>query len=249
MSATLFSGNIRIAVVSALGVVTGGYIGLLNATKLALTTPDPKNPQQISKANLTYGQIKSQAFLPVATSMEITIDDTNDQRVLGWAYNGTVTGVTQASATVTAESITAVVGDWVPIANRQVTSLVVKDSTDTTTYVAGTDYIADALGGFIQVLSSGSISAGDTLHVGYTAPALTGDRIDAAQVTSRYFRVDGDLVNLVDQSRSHLVVPVFQGLASGANDLLGDNLLVSGLKGNMLSPDGITPPFTLTRYA
>lgn len=67
-------------------------------------------------------------------------------------------------------------GSIVDIGYYNATILVVKDVTDTTTYVEGEDYIFDAKSGFITIIPSGDggdITTGDVLHLTVTAPAIT----------------------------------------------------------------------------
>lgn len=74
-----------------------------------------------------------------------------------------------AAATGVTESVTGYHDALTPLGKAGVTNLVVKDVTDTTTYVAGTDY--DLLRSGLWVYSSGSIGDGDTLHLTYDHPA------------------------------------------------------------------------------
>jgi len=48
---------------------------------------------------------------------------------------------------------------------KHVSNLVVKDDSDVTTYVNGTDYTYDSESGYITALGSGSITASDILHI------------------------------------------------------------------------------------
>jgi hypothetical protein len=322
MSGKVYAGNLRIAVVSALGVALGGYIGLLNTVKLELQTPAPDNVDQNSKQIGSVGQLKSRAQIPKPTTLAVSIDDLDDQRILAYALNGVVASYsqaaanikTQASATVmdevvsagvlgtavalahihvssvvvtdsagtttyvvntdytvdalngtitclvggaitaaeslkvdyaaaavAAESVTApaTAGDWIPLANRHVSSVVVKNSAESTTYVNGTDYLVDATPGFIKILTGGAITASQALKVSYKADALTGKTVRGSTVPSTLLRVVVQLENLVDDSEAYFICPIFQASSSGNQDLFGKNMLVAGLQGAMfLPPEG-----------
>jgi len=329
MSGKVFAGNLRIALINALGVVSGGYIGVLNTVKCEIQTPAPDNIDQISKMIGTVGQLRSRAQIPKASNLAITIDDLNDQRVLAFALNGLsgnytqaqVNVITQAGATVTdevhssgtlgsviqlskvnvssvvvtdsagtttydvgddytvdgpngtvtttttgaitgaqslkidfvaattaAESVTApaVLGDWVPVAHRHISGVVVKNAGETTTYVAGTDYTFDSKPGFIKVLAGGSITAGEALKVSYKAPALSGTRVRGGVVNSTLLRVVVQLENLVDNREGYFICPIYQATSSGNNDLFGKQMLVAGLTGAMFLPEEGTDAFTET---
>jgi hypothetical protein len=75
----------------------------------------------------------------------------------------------KAAASVTDEVVTAALDKLVQLAHVKVSSVVVTDSTGSTTYTEGStgDYILHADEGFIEPLSSGSITEGQTLHVDY----------------------------------------------------------------------------------
>jgi len=64
------------------------------------------------------------------------------------------------------------------IGSKYVSNVVVKDETDTTTYVEGTDYTIDSTKGMITALSGGAITAGDVLNVTYDNGAYSEIRIE-----------------------------------------------------------------------
>lgn len=74
-----------------------------------------------------------------------------------------------AAGTGVTETVTGYEDALVPLGKTGVTNLVVKDVTDTTTYVAGTDY--DLVRSGLWVRASGAITAGSTLHLTYDHPA------------------------------------------------------------------------------
>ncbi len=66
-----------------------------------------------------------------------------------------------------------------PLTAKFVSAVVVKDDTDTTTYVEGTDYTVNYDDGAITALTGGAISAGDTVHVDFTNEGYADFRIEA----------------------------------------------------------------------
>lgn len=93
---------------------------------------------------------------------------------------GTVSALAQGSGSVTDEVVTVVDTDrFYKLAFRNVSTVVVMDDTDTTTYVAGTDYDVDAATGRLYIIAGGAIVATDVLHVDYayaadTSPIIQG---------------------------------------------------------------------------
>jgi len=74
-----------------------------------------------------------------------------------------------AAGTGVTETVTGYHDALTPLGKAGVTNLVVKDATDTTTYVAGTDY--DLLRSGLWIYSAGDITDGETLHLTYNHPA------------------------------------------------------------------------------
>jgi hypothetical protein len=238
MSARKFSGNIRIAQVNTDGVYTGGFIGILNTTKLELQIPKPDAVQQISNQNGTLGQLISQGLIPKPTSADVTFDDTNDQRVLGMAFNGSTQTYTQSGGTIAAATYAApaVLGDWLKLAHRGVSAVVVTDSTAATTYAAGTDYVVDAAPGFIRILPGGAITAAESLKINYTAAALSGQTILGGAVAFNMLRIEGHMQDIMSGGTAYVVIPLYQAQASGNTDFFGKDLLVAALSGGLLLP-------------
>lgn len=84
--------------------------------------------------------------------------------------NGTVTS--EVAGTVTGESKTVKLGSIVRLAHILPSSIVVKDSTDTTTYTAGTHYTLTHNGIEIPPTAvSGGIADGATVHISYAYSA------------------------------------------------------------------------------
>ncbi len=67
------------------------------------------------------------------------------------------------------ETVTGYEEALVPLGKTGITNLVVKDVTDTTTYVAGTDY--DLVRSGLWVYAAGAITDGAVLHLTYNHPA------------------------------------------------------------------------------
>lgn len=241
MGGIVCSGNVRIAYVDDDGVPTGGYIGIINATKLQFTVPDPDVKQRLSKQNETFGQALDQVSFPKPMEIEMDTDDVGDAETLGWAVGGIPAAFTQGAGTVTAEVLTARKDAWIPLANRQVTAFTLTDSTGVTTYTAGTDYLLDAAAGFVKITQAGVIADAVSIKANYTKPALTGKAISVGNRATIQVRIDGDMVNLANGKRVHVVVPKAKLAPSGGLDIMGSDFLVAAMKGNALVVGGSAP--------
>lgn len=238
MSGLLCSGNVRVAYVDDDGVLTGGYIGIVNPVKLSINTPDPDTIVRQSQQNDTYGQALDTIYKPKPTEIEFHTDDAGDKEVLGWAVNGTNAAYTQAGGAISAADYTAAKDQWIRLAHRSVTLVVVTNSAATTTYVAGTDYIVDAAAGMIKITQAGAITDAQALKIAYTAAALTGRKISVGTRSQLQVRIEGDMRNLATGKAVHVVVPRAKLSPTGGLDLLGTEFLVSQLKGTALSVAG-----------
>lgn len=243
MGAQLFSGNLRFAYCDANGILLKGYLPIVNAVKLALNVPNPDLKTQVSKQNGTYGQALDEIVIAKPTEAEVAVDDVADPRILAWSVNGSTSAFSQTGGSITSESVTAHLGQWVSLANRQVSSVVVKDSTGTTTFGAE-DYAVDPVSGMLFFPETGgTITDAETVKVSYTAAALSGTVIGVGGTPFQYFRVDGDMQSLHDNSSWHIVLPCFKAYAAGALDMLGSNLLEAALKGKPLALPGQKPAY------
>ena len=188
MSGKVFSGNLRITPVNKNGTAIAAAIGVVNSVKCEIVIGNPTNIDQISRQNGTVNQIISRAQLPATPSLNISIDDTSDQRILAYALNGVtasysqaaVTIAVQAGGTITDEAVTSTaLGTPIQLANKQVSAVVVKNTAGSTTYVAGTDYDVNAAAGTVTPKVGGAITGTQSLKISYTAAAIAGEACTA----------------------------------------------------------------------
>jgi len=84
----------------------------------------------------------------------------------------------------------ALAGKVEDVGYLDLTTLVVKDASDATTYVLGTDYTFDRKWGTFIVLSTGSIVDTDEIHLTVTANAITeGKSLTSFAVDKREYRL------------------------------------------------------------
>ena len=168
--------------------LVGGFrkVGNVYPFSLKVATEQKK---QVSRMKETAGQTlhATTRITEVTGAMNIRewIPET-----LAWGLSGGTAKMTAASGSVlpaSPESITAKLGEYVRLAHKGVSAVVVKDDSDATTYVAGTDYEVVAALGLIMAIDGGAIAADEVLHVSYTYAAESGYRVDIG--TSALIRV------------------------------------------------------------
>jgi len=157
---------------------------------------------------------------------------------LALALRGMVESVTAGS--VTAENVTAVVGGlaetekMVDLSDTAAT-VTVTDETETTTYVEGTDYEVTAAG--LKILSTGSITDGETLVVGYDNQ---GTNVLQALVDSgKEVRVVLDGIN--DATGKPVTVKVHRWKPSPTSGLglISDDFSTFTIEGEVLADESI----------
>jgi len=116
-------------------------------------------------------------------SGSFTLDSISKENMTKW-FLGTSAESSQTAATGSTASITVgTLNSWQKVGSYEIDSLVVKDETDVTTYVPNTDYKVNNTTGMIQILSTGSISVGDVLHLTYNEASVSISTINAATTT------------------------------------------------------------------
>ncbi|ADW18571.1 hypothetical protein Despr_2432 [Desulfobulbus propionicus DSM 2032] len=236
----ILGGDLYFDFLTAAGVSTGFEL-VGNATKLI-----PKVETETLDAKLngkyTLGQIgKSFTRISDATiSFSLNI---YDPKIVAAYFMGSAVDITAASGTYTA-TITGILNKWVPIGHNDLTTCTVKDETDTTTYIANTDYEVNTSMGMIRVLSSAI--DGDTLHISGDKAAASGFKITGATspVINVGLYLDGK--NYVEGNEVKLRVWQAQIRADGDFDLLAQGGFPElAFSGKMITPAGKSWPFEL----
>ncbi len=115
--------------------------------------------------------------LPAKTDVTATFTtDQVDVDSLALAFNGTKIDMTQAAGTDVAKVVTVIeVPSFIDLEVYNMTTIVVKDSGDITTYVEDVDYIMHNNSGFLEIVEGGAIIAGDlNLTMTYPEYVYTG---------------------------------------------------------------------------
>ncbi|MBL4781798.1 MAG: hypothetical protein JKX92_06105 [Porticoccaceae bacterium] len=114
---------------------------------------------------------------------------------------------------------------------RNVTAVDVQDDTDTTTYVAGTDYVLDPVMGTLYINTTaegGSIADDDVLHVDYTPAAETRTQIISGTSSAKgelFFESTNPTGDKVDY-----LYPSVELSPDGDHELKSDEWQVMGFK-------------------
>ena len=93
-----------------------------------------------------------------------------DAKNLAWALSGEAVALTGTGGTVSGESVTLIADEWVRLANKGVSSVVITGGTE------GTDYEVNGPLGLVKMLSTGGLTAGAN-SAAYSYAAETGYQV------------------------------------------------------------------------
>lgn len=219
------------------------YEGPFEADEFSVK-PNSELKEQVSKGKTTYGQVIESVSLAKPADFTATLTEVNKQ-TLALALLGSSAALTQTGSSVVDEVVTAAKGKWLALSKSNVSSVVVKNSAGSTTYVAGTDYEVNATLGWVKILDASAIADASSLKISFTAGAVTGTRIKggtASDIRAR-FKLDG--VNKADGSACIVTVHEAVVSASDAVDFLAGDFGKVKLPGRLKTPQGMTEPFTV----
>ena len=167
--------------------------------------------------------------------------------VLAMALFGTDTTYSVGAGSFTDQAVTAKLGKWVPVGPQNLTSgtVVVTDSTGTTTYAENTDYLIDYRVGMLKALSGGAISDAEALLVdgdkaarsGTSVAGGTNPIIRLALVAKGRNRVDGRYMTTTIAKA--MVKP------DGQIDWAGTDWVNVAFSGEILLPSGASAAYTV----
>lgn len=220
------------------------FAGPYEATKFEIK-PNVDLKEMSSRSRNGYGQVLESVSLPKPAEFTLEMPEVNKES-LSIALLGTESAINQTTGTWTAQVVPVTsIGGWLDLGKQNVTKagFVVKDTTATTTFVEGVDYVLNARMGWIKILEASVIAKGDELKVTGGYGAVGGTLIKGAtnsQIRAK-FRFDG--VNFADQLP--VLVDVWEAVisADSAFDFLSDNFASISLPGRLKTPVGKTSPF------
>lgn len=207
-----------------------------NAVKFEIKeNTDPK--LRVSKQHDSYGDVLDQVNLRQAAEITIELDDLDIEN-LALAFMSNVTETNIASGSVVSEAVTVTsLNSSVRLSKGIVSNVVVKDVTDVTTYVLGTDYdVLDAKLGLIYIISTGSISATDILHISYDNALRKSNSLLGGSETQIRLALLMNGINFVDDS--DVEVNVWEAVVAPDSpiDFLADDFNKITLKGSLIRP-------------
>lgn len=227
----------------------GQYLGLKELpgiAKLAITTgADIKD--MTSKDKGYYGQVIVSVAIPKPSEISVALRNGSKEGV-ALALMGSYTDLTAGGGTITDEAVTAKLGYWVELANRNLTaaSVVVTDDGATVTYVEGTDYEINYALGMIKALAT--ITDAQSLKVDYAHGAVDGWKVSGATTPQAKGRLILDGRNLINNKSVRFEAYSCLLVSDGEFDMMGDDVTEFSLSGRLETPSGKTEPFVIEQW-
>jgi hypothetical protein len=236
MAGVLASGTLYLNQV--ISGVLQGRTRLPGAAKLAIK-PNSDLVEAVSKDKGKYGQLSMSVAINKPADFSVTLTEITGQ-ALAIALQGENSTLSQSSGTMTSQAVTAKKGTYIPLGHRNIASagFSVKDVTDTTTYVLGTDYSIDYVTGQLYIIPAGAIADAATIHVNGTYGAVSGTKVLGGTVPQVQGELFFDGINLDDGRPLLITIWDARLTADGEVDFLSDKPIELAMKGRMVTPTG-----------
>jgi len=138
-------------------------------------------------------------------------------------------------------------GDSVDTGYVSIATMVVKDATDTTTYVEDTDYSIDKNTGFFALVDGGSIGEGDSLNLVTTTTAFESTNVSALKSST----LEAKMVFVSDPQSGERYKYTFSKVsisAQGALALKSEEFATIEFEGEVLLDDSISPTGQISQF-
>jgi hypothetical protein len=245
MSGLICAGDIYIDVLDDTMNSTG-YLPPVNATRFVVSAKGAKTKERQSRMRDSYGAVLDSVSKPNPHETAVDFDDLSGQ-ILAMAFSGLTSTLAEGGVTAEAVSVTAKLGNFVEIGHRNITTLVVKDVNDTTTYTEGTDYEVNTRQGLVRALSGGAIADDDVLHLTVTSGDVTGERVSGALRSQINVKILLDGKNLATGEDITVIVPRATLNADNEVDFLSEDYAGVTLTGILVKLDSESAPYYVDR--
>jgi len=168
VSALSFSGTVYMGLLDTNKALVGGYRQVGNVYPLSLNVTTEQKTQP-SAMRATFGQTLHTKTKITAVSGSAVFKEWFAKN-FAWALAGEDVPLTGTGGSVSAESVTLIDGEWVRLANKGVSNVVITGS------VLGTDFNVNGALGLIQMITGGNLSAGAN-NVDYDYAAESGYKV------------------------------------------------------------------------
>lgn len=228
--------------------ITGALTGWVNggsADKFAIKANSEIKSKK-SKSRDGYGQTLATVALAGEADLTITFGEVNKDNIR-LAFMARSAALNEAAGgTIVDEAFVAALDKFVPLAHKNLSAgVTVKHTSGSPTYVLGTDYEVNYRLGWIKALSTGAITAAQSLKIGYISNAISGIRLRGSTDAQLRTQVKFDGKNQVDGSPVEAEIYEAVLTPSSEFDFLADDWGALELTGKMTTPLGKSEPYVI----
>jgi hypothetical protein len=197
----------------------------------------------------TDGQILAAAVRQKPADLTVSFGK-RSPAALAIGLAGTASDFAQGSGSATSETIVALLDGWVELTDtgvhvRNIASagLTITNAGATVTYVLNTDYKIDYVTGRLMALSTGAITAGQSLRANFTYGAISAAQIDGMTSPNIRGKLRLSGTNLFDGLPFELEIDDATMAADSAVDWMSPKPVEITMKGRMVTVAGQTSPY------
>lgn len=183
--------------------------------------PNNEIKRRYGKGRTDRGKLKGSSAQAKPTEISIGFNEV-DSNMLAILFLGTTSAVNIAGGSVSGESITLVLNQWVKTAQRNISASAIA------TFVLGTDFKEHNRMGAIMALTQGIVGV---QSLSYTHGAIDCNRIPAGSKSRIDVEVVFDGINEEDQTDAYIRVPKLTLQANSEVDLLPDDYVTAEMSG------------------
>ncbi|MEW6485793.1 MAG: hypothetical protein AB1423_14470 [Pseudomonadota bacterium] len=165
------------------GYADSGFEDLGNCPDFKITVGTDKKEHISSREGLQTKDLE--VVIKQTATGQFSLDEPKIENIKRFIMSDAGSSSVQSAGNdASAQDFVADLDRWIDLGKKNLTTVVVKDSTETTTYVEGTDYTLDKDAGLLKALSTGSITDDEALKITRTWGAATITQANAAKATT-----------------------------------------------------------------
>lgn len=221
------------------------YSDPLNFTKAELTAPAQEKEELISNMIESYGSAIDSQNKPTESAQGAFEFSTMTPDMMAITLGADVTEGTQAAGVVALDTVTTVLGLWVPLANSHLaahgtgTEIALKTSADVAVLAA--KYEIDLVLGMIKAIHADAVGTG--MKLSYSKANRTWEDYAAGQAKSVYVHLKGRAYDGATQKMGTLNIWRASLAPSSALDPVAGGYFNAALAGSLIAPAGKSSPW------
>lgn len=215
------------------------YSDFVNFEKMEITAPEQETVKLISRMHSSYGTALDSQQVATDKVAKIAIDaSTFTPRMIEMITGGTVTAASQTGAIQSAQVVTTLLNEWVPLAHQGLEPDAVGTPISLTTgadaAVDDAKFVMDLELGMIKAIHADAVGTG--MKLSYYTRTQTGETYTGGLAKSTYCHITGQAyervsgkIGTIDIWRANLSV-------AGAFNPVGGEYLKGSLAGDLIIP-------------